>query len=80
MTDNTDGNFFSGDKRSILKKIFDIAARICLIATIITAMTPTTADNKFVENFMLKPLNMAAGNFGYNVNADSGEVTDTQAE
>lgn len=76
----TDGNFFSGDKRAMLKKVFDIAARICLIATMITSMTPTTADNDFVQKFMLKPLNMMAGNFGFNANADDPAATEAPAQ
>jgi len=66
----SDEGFFSGDKKAIFKKIFDIAARICLVATMITAMTPSTVDNELVQKYVLSPLNMLAGNFGYNLNAD----------
>lgn len=38
-------------------------------ATAITALTPTTADDKVV-NVALKVLNILAGNFGKNKNAD----------
>lgn len=37
--------------------------------TAITAMTPTNVDNK-VMNMILKALNLMAGNFGMNKNAD----------
>ena len=39
-------------------------------ATMITALTPTTADDK-IANFLLKILNFLAGNFGKNRNADA---------
>ena len=38
-------------------------------ATVITALTPTTADDKVV-NAILKFLNVLAGNVGKNKNAD----------
>lgn len=39
-------------------------------ATAVTALTPTKADDKIV-NGILKMLNVLAGNFGKNKNADS---------
>lgn len=42
-------------------------------ATAITALTPTTADDKIV-NFVLKILNILAGNFLKNTNADTDPV------
>jgi len=39
-------------------------------ATAITALTPTTADDK-VLNTILKVLNFLAGNFGKNTNKDA---------
>jgi hypothetical protein len=38
-------------------------------ATAITMLTPTTADDKII-NSILKVLNILAGNFGLNRNAD----------
>lgn len=38
-------------------------------ATLITILTPTKADDAVV-NFLLKVLNILAGNFGKNKNAD----------
>jgi len=40
-------------------------------ATMVTALTPTKADDK-VANAILWVLNMLAGNFGKNKNADAG--------
>jgi len=39
-------------------------------ATAITALTPNQADNEFLDK-VLKFLNLLAGNFGKNKNADS---------
>jgi hypothetical protein len=39
-------------------------------ATAVTALTPSKADDKVV-NMLLKVLNILAGNFGKNKNADS---------
>ena len=58
------------DKKSLLKKLFDYAARIVFIATIITTMTPSTVDNEYLQKGV-NMLNVFAGNFGFNVNADA---------
>ena len=50
-------------------KIFAIATAVLSAATVITAMTPTKADDKIV-GFILKLLNFLAGNVGKNKNAD----------
>ena len=39
-------------------------------ATAITALTPTKSDDKFI-NIVLSVLNILAGNFGKNTNADA---------
>jgi len=52
-----------------LGKIFSIATAILSAATVITAMTPTKADDKII-GFILKLLNLLAGNIGKNKNAD----------
>ncbi len=51
-------------------KIFSIATAVLSAATVITALTPTTADDKIV-GFILKLLNLLAGNVGKNKNADA---------
>jgi len=50
-------------------KIFAIATAVLSAATVITAMTPTKADDKII-GFVLKLLNLLAGNIGKNKNAD----------
>jgi len=50
-------------------KIITIAMAVLSSATVITAMTPTKADDKIV-GFILKLLNLLAGNIGKNKNAD----------
>jgi len=50
-------------------KIITIAMAVLSSATVITAMTPTKADDKIV-GFILKLLNLLAGNVGKNKNAD----------
>ena len=50
-------------------KIFAIATAVLSAATVISAMTPTTADDKII-GFALKLLNLLAGNVGKNKNAD----------
>ena len=45
------------------------ASLICLAATVITALTPSTHDDAVV-NTILKVLNMLAGNVARNKNAD----------
>jgi len=52
-----------------VKGIFSIATAVLSIATVITSVTKSTADNKVV-NFLLKFLNVLAGNVGKNKNAD----------
>lgn len=46
-----------------------IFGAVVVIATIITAATPTQTDNK-VLNAVLRALNVLAGNFAKNRNAD----------
>lgn len=53
-----------------LDGIFSIATAVLSIATVITALTKSTADNKVVD-FLLKFLNVLAGNVGKNKNADA---------
>lgn len=45
--------------------------QIMSIATIITAMTPTSYDNKFLQ-FISNIFNFTAGNIGRNKNKDAG--------
>jgi len=49
--------------------ILMVAMSVLSLATVITALTPTTADDKVV-GFILKLLNLLAGNVGKNKNAD----------
>lgn len=55
---------------SMLPQIIEALSLICLGANIITMLTPTEADNKFVGK-LLKILNVLSGNIGKNLNADS---------
>ena len=50
-----------------------IGAYIVTAATAITALTPTRADDK-VADFVLRVLNLLAGNVGKNRNADADRV------
>jgi len=53
-----------------LQDWFAIAGQICLVATMITALTGTTSANKYI-NMALKFINyFLAGNVGKNKNAD----------
>jgi len=51
-------------------KILTVAMAILSAATVITAVTPTKVDDKVV-GFILKVLNLFAGNVGKNKNADA---------
>lgn len=42
---------------------------VCVAATAITALTPSKADNEFLD-VIIKVLNLLAGNVGKNKNAD----------
>tara|TARA_R110000823_G_C15577023_1_gene462520 strand:- start:338 stop:532 length:195 start_codon:yes stop_codon:yes gene_type:complete len=46
------------------------ATGILTACTAITALTPSTSDDKII-NFILKTLNLLSGNIGKNKNADS---------
>ena len=50
-------------------KILTVAMSVLSAATVITALTPTKSDDKVV-GFLLKMLNLFAGNVGKNKNAD----------
>ena len=47
-----------------------IITGIVTLATAITAVTPTTADNSSLDKF-LAVINVLAGNFGKNTNQDA---------
>jgi len=51
-------------------QVLVILMSIITVATAVTAITPTKADDKIV-NFVLMVLNVVAGNVGKNKNADS---------
>jgi hypothetical protein len=53
----------------MLEQYIDIAVHVIAIASIVTAMTKTTSDDKAV-NFIKKIVNVLALNIGKNKNAD----------
>ena len=52
-----------------LQEWFEIAAQICLVATMITAATGSTSANKYIQT-VKDILNALAGNIAKNKNAD----------
>lgn len=56
--------------KGLLRKGFDIISKVVFIATVVTAMTPSTVDNEYLQKGV-NMLNVVAGNFGFNMNADA---------
>jgi len=61
------------DKKPFFKKWINIIAHLCLAASIITALTPSSVENQYLQKF-INTLNVIALNFGFNANADSPAV------
>ena len=53
-----------------IEAIISLVTGIISIATVITALTPSKADDKILAGF-LKFINLLAGNVGKNKNADA---------
>jgi hypothetical protein len=64
------------DPQNIVQ-IFRTITLIVTVCTVITAMTPTKADDELMQK-VNKILNVLAGNIGYNINADDPTIANNK--